>query len=144
MHTQKATAKNARTNLEILSMEQYMAVPGCYRSEWTTERTDMPEWDKVRHLYIGKKTLLRCGALEVQGISFVIKEEDNGLYEVTGKSGRVELVRSIKSAVAVGAEIATPTDVQLLESQLRETGEVAWSDEKDAVEIILVNAFHHK
>ena len=102
----------------------------------------MPEWDKVRHLYMGKKTMLRFGGLDVQGISFVIKEEDDGLYEVTGKSGRVELVRSIKSAVAVGAEMATPTDVQRLESQLRETGEAAWSDANDAVEILLVSAFH--
>ena len=102
----------------------------------------MPEWDKVRHLYMCKKTMLRSGGLDVQGISFVIKEEDDGLYEVTGKSGRVELVRSIKSAVAVGAEMATPTDVQRLESQLRETGEAAWSDANDAVEILLVSAFH--
>lgn len=144
MQTQNQTAAAAtrKTALEILSMEQYLAIPGCYRSVWSTERTDMPEWDKMRHLYIGQKTMMRGGSLDIQGMSFVIKEEDNGWYEIVVDSGRVACVQGIKKALDAGAKMAMLANAKHHETQLRETGHTMWSYGFSTVEIVLVNAFH--
>lgn len=51
---------------------EWDAIPADYKDVWTTERVDFPNWQQERHLYMGKRTLLRESALWVEGISFTI------------------------------------------------------------------------
>tara|TARA_E500000331_G_C16717247_1_gene480757 strand:+ start:227 stop:421 length:195 start_codon:yes stop_codon:yes gene_type:complete len=37
---------------------EYMAIHPDNRGIWTTERTDMPNWDAIRVQYMGKRTLM--------------------------------------------------------------------------------------
>lgn len=37
---------------------EYAATPSSYRSVWTTERTDWPQWEEVKSKYMGKRTLM--------------------------------------------------------------------------------------
>ena len=63
--------------MKTITQEQWNKTPSCYKGVWTTERTDLKDWDEVRHLYMGKKTLMdhREGAsvLLIEGLSFVIE-----------------------------------------------------------------------
>lgn len=58
--------------LPTMTKGEYLAHPADYRSVWTTERTDLANWQDVRHQYMGKRTLMRGGCLEIEGISFLI------------------------------------------------------------------------
>ena len=44
-----------------LTLKEYNAIHTDYRGVWSTERTDWPDWDKVRNQYMGKRTLMRAG-----------------------------------------------------------------------------------
>lgn len=68
-----AVAKfRANFPVETMTEAQYLAHPADYRDIWRSERTDWPNWSDVRHLYVGKRTLMRSGGLEVEGITFRI------------------------------------------------------------------------
>lgn len=58
--------------LPTMTEAEYLAHPADYRGVWTTERTDIENWDQIRDQHIGKRTLMRNGGLEVEGISFRI------------------------------------------------------------------------
>ncbi len=58
--------------VETMTEAQYLAYPPEFRDVWTTEWADRTNWDQVRHRYMGKRTLLRSGGLEVEGITFRI------------------------------------------------------------------------
>ncbi len=57
-----------------LTLKEYNAIHTDYRGVWSTERTDWPDWDKVRNQYMGKRTLMRAGGLLIEGLHFTIKE----------------------------------------------------------------------
>lgn len=61
--------------MEQMTQAQWDAIPACNKDVWTTERTDWKNWDEVRDQYMGKRTLMRGGCLEVEGISFSILPE---------------------------------------------------------------------
>lgn len=61
--------------LEQITKAEWDAIHPDYKSVWTTERTDWPNWAEVRDQYMGKRTLMRGGSLGVEGISFEIVEE---------------------------------------------------------------------
>lgn len=63
--------------MKVITEAQYLAVHPDYRGIWSTERTELPNWEQERHLYMGKRTLVasdgRGGtALHVEGISLEI------------------------------------------------------------------------
>jgi hypothetical protein len=60
--------------LEQITKAEWDAIHPDYKSVWTTERTDWPNWAEVREQYMGKRTLMRGGSLGVEGISFEIIE----------------------------------------------------------------------
>jgi len=55
--------------LEKITKAEWDAIHPDYKSVWTTERTDWPNWAEVREQYMGKRTLMRGGSLGVEGIS---------------------------------------------------------------------------
>lgn len=61
-------------NLPVITLADYNNVHPDYRSVWSTERTDMPDWPEIRERYMGKRTLMRNGALEIEGLSFLIQD----------------------------------------------------------------------
>lgn len=60
--------------LPIIKLADYNNVHPDYRGVWSTERTDLPIWPEIREHYMGKRTLMRNGALEIEGISFLIQD----------------------------------------------------------------------
>jgi|GEM_PF-2216175 len=66
-----AVAKRDNT-LPTMTEAEYLAVPDDCRGIWSSERTDWLNWDQVRDQYMGKRTLMRNGGLEVEGFSFRI------------------------------------------------------------------------
>ncbi len=62
-------------NMLKLSKSKYEAIHPDFRGVWTTERTDIPNWDKLRHQFIGKRTLVHDNALQIEGLSFEILPE---------------------------------------------------------------------
>lgn len=57
-----------------LTLKEYNAIHTDYRGVWSTERTDWPDWESVRELYMGKRTLMKHGCLLIEGLHFQIKE----------------------------------------------------------------------
>lgn len=55
-----------------ITLKEYNAIHQDYRGVWSTERTDLPEWESVRDQYMGKRTLMRGGALLVEDLNFRI------------------------------------------------------------------------
>ena len=55
-----------------LTLKEYNAIHTDYRGVWSTERTDWPDWDKVRNQYVGKRTLMRAGGLLIEDLPFRI------------------------------------------------------------------------
>lgn len=47
-----------------------------FSGSWTTERTDRPDWEKVKGQYLGKRTLMVCengaACLVVEGMGLEI------------------------------------------------------------------------
>jgi hypothetical protein len=56
----------------IITEGKYNAIHSDYRSVWTTERTDFPDWDSIRDQLMGKRTLMRNFALHVEGMTLAI------------------------------------------------------------------------
>jgi len=62
--------------LPIVPLSDYNKAGRDYRSVWSTERTDMADWEQVRHRYMGKRTLMvYCCTLEIEDMGFVIDEK---------------------------------------------------------------------
>lgn len=59
-------------DLIILTEGNYNAIHSDYRSVWSTERTDYPDWDSIREQYMGRRTLMRNFALHIEGMTLVI------------------------------------------------------------------------
>lgn len=55
-----------------ITQSEWDKIPACYKDTWTTERTDLPNWERDRQLYMGKRTWLHRGALQIEGLSFQI------------------------------------------------------------------------
>ena len=60
--------------MEKISKAEWDKIPAGYKGVWTTERTDWRDWDQVRSQYMGKRTVMRDGALLVEGLSFEVVE----------------------------------------------------------------------
>ncbi|WP_065497323.1 hypothetical protein [Burkholderia sp. CCA53] len=58
-----------------ISRAEYERIHPDFRGVWTTERTDIPGWENIRHQYLGKRTLMRDNALLIEGLSLTIVEE---------------------------------------------------------------------
>ena len=62
--------------MKLITQENWDKTPSDYKGVWTTERTDWPEWERVKDSFMGKKTLLTASpkgtALMVEGIHFQI------------------------------------------------------------------------
>jgi hypothetical protein len=56
----------------IMTEQEYNAIHADYRSVWTTDRTDLPDWEQDREKYMGKRTLLTPSGLEIEGLGLVI------------------------------------------------------------------------
>lgn len=58
-----------------LTESEYNAIHPDRRSVWRTERDDQPNWERDRHLYMGKRTMMSgdgtCSLL-IEGLSFII------------------------------------------------------------------------
>ena len=67
--------EGANDMLEKITKAEWDAIHPDYKSVWTTERTDWPNWAEVRAQYMGKRTLMRGGSLDVECISFEIVDE---------------------------------------------------------------------
>ena len=57
-----------------LTLKEYNAIHTDYRDVWSTERTDWPDWESVRELYMGTRTIMTHGSLLIEGLHFQIKE----------------------------------------------------------------------
>ncbi|MGP3505413.1 hypothetical protein [Paracidovorax citrulli] len=142
MHCKQKTRTPAPYTPAIMPLAEYLGFPQDYRSVWTTQRDDLAHWAKVAHLYMGQRTLLRDGSLWVEGISFVIKEEDSGWYQIVGEPGQYAWLQGLKAAIKAAADfVYLPTQhVQRHESLLRDSGRVAWSYGFCTVRIQLVSS----
>lgn len=56
----------------VLTESEYLKYPSSSRDVWTTERTDWPQWEQMRHRFMGQRTLMREGGLHVEGVTMVI------------------------------------------------------------------------
>lgn len=58
-----------------ISQADYNAIGRDFRGVWDTERDDLPNWDKVRDKYMGKRTMMSgdgtCTLL-IEGLNFVV------------------------------------------------------------------------
>ena len=55
-----------------LTLKEYNAIHTDYRGVWETERTALPDWEKIREQYMGKRTLIRVGSLLIEDLHFRI------------------------------------------------------------------------
>ena len=142
MQTQQQPASRRHQWPVIMTLAEYLDVHEDYRDVWDTERSDWPDWDKVSHLYLGKRTLMREGALWVEGITFVIKEDDSGWYEIHGEKGQHSRQQGLNEALkAASGFVAMPSHHKdHYEAVLRDTGAVAWGYGFCTVSIQLVSA----
>lgn len=51
---------------------EYEKIHPDFRGIWTTERDDLPDWQSIRHQYVGKRTLMSDGSLLIEGLHFQI------------------------------------------------------------------------
>lgn len=58
--------------MQTITQAEWDAIHSDYKGVWTTERTDLPDWERIRLQYMGKRTLMRMGSLWIEGLSFVI------------------------------------------------------------------------
>jgi hypothetical protein len=71
---------------KVYTTEQWSALQ--HTSVWTTERDDIKDWDKDRHKYIGKRTILSNEngetVLNIEDSGFIIVDKNNKtrLYEI--------------------------------------------------------------
>ncbi|CAM3835851.1 hypothetical protein VRRI112168_02350 [Vreelandella rituensis] len=72
-----------------LTETQYALMPQDYRGEWTTERTDIPNWEERRIQYMGKRTLLTAHSrLVIEGMGLEIVPDVHS-HEVLMRIARV-------------------------------------------------------
>jgi hypothetical protein len=64
--------------MKTMTESEYNAINKDYRGVWTTERTDQADWAAVRHLHMGKRTILSydnkhgtCLLIEGSGLTIV-------------------------------------------------------------------------
>jgi hypothetical protein len=58
--------------MHTVTQAEWDAIHSDYKGVWTTERTDLPDWERIRLQYMGKRTLMRMGSLWIEDLSFVI------------------------------------------------------------------------
>ena len=58
--------------LPRVKLADYLKIHPDYRGIWSSDRSDLKGWNAKG--YMGKRTYMNKGALEVEGISFVIEE----------------------------------------------------------------------
>ena len=64
--------------MKRMTLSEYLAVQEDYRGIWTTERWDIPDWERLRKSHMGKRTLIvydRGTCLLVEGLSLEIVED---------------------------------------------------------------------
>lgn len=67
----------------IIAQSVYDNTPNDYKGVWDTERYDIPNWDKIREMYIGKRTWMppfdlfghSCLCIEGRSLTIVSDEE---------------------------------------------------------------------
>lgn len=61
-----------------LTKEEYEGIHPDRRGVWTTERTDLKDWETKRHKYVGKRTMMSgdgtCTLL-IEGMHFEIVDD---------------------------------------------------------------------
>ncbi len=67
--------------MKRITESEYNAKPRSSRDVWTTERDDWPDWPQIRHLHMGKRTMLdydpKYGTvLLIEGMGFEIVPDD--------------------------------------------------------------------
>lgn len=64
--------------MKQITLAEYNKIGKDFRSIWTTERDDLPDWPEKRHLYMGKRTMMSgdgsCTLL-IEGLSFEIIDD---------------------------------------------------------------------
>lgn len=55
-----------------LTLKEYNTIHTDYRGVWETERTDLPDWEKIREQCMGKRTPIRAGSLLIEDLHFRI------------------------------------------------------------------------
>jgi hypothetical protein len=58
--------------MKTMTEAEWTATHPDYAQVWTTERTDLPNWAEIRHLHMGKRTLMHHGELLIEGSSLTI------------------------------------------------------------------------
>lgn len=59
-------------NAVIFTEAEYLSYPADYKSTWSTERDDQPNWEAERHLFMGKRTVMMSCALNIEGLTLFI------------------------------------------------------------------------
>ena len=63
-----------------ITLSEYNSIPKDYRGIWTTERWDLPDWEKMRTTHMGKRTMMvydKGTCLLVEGIGFEIVDDSS-------------------------------------------------------------------
>lgn len=81
----------------------YDAYPASSKSIWTTERTDWPNWEQVKHLYMGRRTLMMAGALLVEGLSFAVLQDSPILDASKARAVNLVLANILPTQEAINA-----------------------------------------
>ncbi len=55
-----------------LTRNEFESINPDYRGVWQKECTDLPKWPQIREQYVGKRTILRQGALLIEDMHFSI------------------------------------------------------------------------
>lgn len=61
-----------------IALQEYLSLPEDYRGIWTTERWDIPGWEKIREQYMDKRTILvydKGTCLLVEGMGFEVTDD---------------------------------------------------------------------
>ncbi len=85
MRNEKQTSEHCKEGLLEMTGAEWDAIHPDYKSIWDTERSEWPDWPAVRSRYMGKRTLLREGALYVEGLSFRIVPSINASSQACGR-----------------------------------------------------------
>ena len=72
----------------IIAQSVYDNTPNDYKGVWDTERHDIPNWDKIREMYIGKRTWMppfdlfghSCLCIEGMGLEIISDAEFDMTY----------------------------------------------------------------
>jgi len=63
-----------------ITLSEYNSIPKDYRGIWTTERWDLPDWEKMRTTHMGKRTMMvydKGTCLLVEGLGFEIVDDSS-------------------------------------------------------------------